>query len=128
MKKSLEVTEFRLKIYPKDFDKVRAFYERELKLPVIHEWNRNTLSRGVMFDVGGTILELLTRDERYSPVVGADLSIEVSDVWSLFDEIKEEDYVTRGLIDNAWGDTSFCITDPEGLKISLFTRHTNISE
>jgi catechol 2,3-dioxygenase-like lactoylglutathione lyase family enzyme len=121
MKELTGVSEFRLKLYPKDFYKVREFYETELGYRVVNEWDRDD-SKGVMFDVGGTVLELLTPETEYKAVVGADVSWEVSDVWQLFEEMKDKPYVIRGLKDNDWGDTSLHIQDPEGFKITFFTK------
>ena len=122
MKDLTRVTEFRLKLYPNDFYVVREFYEKELGYSVTHEWDR-VGDKGVMFDVGGTILELLTPPEGYQPVAGADVSWEVPDVWKLFETMKDKPYILRGLKDNDWGDTSFYIQDPEGFRITFFTRH-----
>ena len=121
----MKVTEFRLKMYPKDFNKVRSFYADELQFNIIHEWNRGEQDRGTMFDVGGTTLELLTQDKPHQPVAGADLSLEIEDVWACYEIIKDKNYLAEGLVDNAWGDTSLRIVDPEGLSISLFTKNEN---
>lgn len=121
MKEMTAVSEFRLKLYPKDFYKVRKFYEAELGYDVVNEWDRPG-SKGVMFDVGGTILELLTPEAEYYPVVGSDVSWEVGAVWQLFETMKDKPYVIRELKDNKWGDTSFLIQDPEGFKITFFTK------
>ncbi len=127
MNELTNVNEFRLKLYPKDFYMVREFYETELGYSVIDEWDRPD-SKGVMFDVGGTILELLTPKTEYKPIVGADVSWKVSDVWQLFEEMKDKPYVIRGLKDNNWGDTSFHIQDPEGFHITFFTKTSRKDE
>lgn len=116
------VNEFRLKLYPKDFYKVRDFYLNDLHFPILHEWDRSDSNKGVMFDVNGTTLELLSPKGEHVPVSGSDLSLGVPDVWALYEELKGKDFVTRGLVDNAWGDTSFRIVDPEGFQISFFTK------
>lgn len=118
----MNVTEFRFKMYPQDFDKVKSFYKDELQFTITNEWDRSAEDRGVMFDVGGVTLELLTRNSKYQSVAGADLSLEVEDVWRTYETMREKSYIARGLVDNAWGDTSFRIVDPEGLSISLFTK------
>ena len=118
----MKVSEFRFKMYPNDFDKVRSFYLEELGFSILNEWNRSPDDRGVMFDVGGTTLELLTREQPYVPLVGCDLSLEVENINELFESMQDKEYVTRGLKHNSWGDTSFRIVDPEGLSISLFTK------
>jgi hypothetical protein len=115
------VKEFRLKLYPEDFAEVRAFYEHELGYPIIHQWDRPG-SQGVMFSVGSTVLELLTPRPHYQPIVGADVSWKVADVWKLYEAMKDKPYVLRGLKDNSWGDTSFHIQDPEGFHITFFSQ------
>ncbi len=116
------VTEFRLKLYPKDFRKVRAFYEITLGLPMIRDWDTAT-SKGVMFQVAGTVLELLSPPADHVPVAGADVSWEVADVRALWEEMKSTQPIVHVLRDNSWGDTSFCISDPEGFQITFFTKH-----
>ena len=115
------VTEFRLKLYPKDFYKVREFYEQELGYTVTNEWNRPD-SKGAMFDIGGTTFELLTTETEFKPIASGDVSWRVKDVWKLYESMKDKPYVMRGLQDNAWGDTSFHITDPEDFLITFFTQ------
>ena len=43
-------SEFRLKLYPKDFKAVRGFYEATLGFPVLNEWNRGEADQGVLRD------------------------------------------------------------------------------
>jgi uncharacterized glyoxalase superfamily protein PhnB len=76
-----------------------------------------------MFNVGGTILELLTPEDGYKPITGCDLSLEVPDVAELWEQMKNGDNILHPIRDNSWGDTSFRIADPEGYAISFFTRH-----
>jgi uncharacterized glyoxalase superfamily protein PhnB len=117
------VNEFRLKLYPKDFALVRSFYEQRLQFPIINEWDRGDDDKGVMFDVGGTILELLSPEDGYKPITGCDLSLEVPDVAMLWEQMKSGSNILHPIRDNDWGDTSFRIADPEGFAISFFTRH-----
>jgi uncharacterized glyoxalase superfamily protein PhnB len=114
-------TEFRLKLYPQDFTKVRAFYEQTLGFKVMSEWDRSEDDRGVMFRVGPAILELLSPENDYKPVQGADLSLGVTDVQNLWSELQTKAEVVFELRDNPWGDTSFCIADPEGFQLTFFS-------
>lgn len=123
MNKPVVVKEFRLKLYPKDFALVREFYEKQLQFPVINEWDRGDADKGVMFNVGGTTLELLSSEQGYEPVTGADLSLGVPNVAELWGQMKDNQTVLHPLRDNAWGDASFRIADPEGFPISFFTQH-----
>ncbi|MGF7229672.1 MAG: VOC family protein [Candidatus Saccharibacteria bacterium] len=115
------VTGFRLKLYPKDFAKARAFYEQTLGFVVINEWDRGEHDRGVMLQVGPAIIELLTPETNYTPVAGADLSLEVPDVRALWQDLKDRTDVVFVLRDNDWGDSSFCVNDPERFEITFFT-------
>jgi uncharacterized glyoxalase superfamily protein PhnB len=117
----IKVTEFRLKLYPKNFDIIRDFYENFLEFKVIEEWNNGDLDIGVMFDVGGTVLELVSSkaDEK---VYAGYVSLEVSDVLKLWEQLKEYPKQAQDLQHNDWGDTSFSIYDPEGFWITFFTK------
>ena len=50
-----------------------------------------------------------------------DVSLRVSDVQSLWNELKDRSQVIFGLRDNSWGDTSFCIADPGGFRLTFFS-------
>lgn len=118
------VKEFRLKLYPQNFELVRNFYEHTLGFQITHEWDNGPNNKGVMFAVGTTTLELLSPPNGYKPIQGADVSWEVADVKRLWDEMKESVPILHDLRHNSWGDTSFRITDPEGFHISFFTKDT----
>lgn len=118
----MQVTEFRLKLYPKHFLRVREFYENTLGFVVIGEWDRGTQDQGVMFQVGLAILELLSPEDDYRPVTGSGLSLEVPNVSELWVQLKDKVQVIFELRANSWGDTSFCIADPEGFEVTFFTR------
>ncbi len=123
MRRLTDVTEFRLKLYPKNFYLVREFYEKKLGFPIINEWDRGETNKGVMFSVGGAILELLSSGDEHRPVTGASVSLAVSDVWKLWEALKDTGNLTHTLRDNEWGDTSFCMADPDGFEITFFTKH-----
>ena len=116
-----QVKEFRLKLYPHDYDTVRAFYEQFLGFKVTLEWNNSPDNRGVMFDVGGTILEIMVSRSRPKGIT-ASIALEVADVSKLWEEFKNYPKLIHALRDNDWGDTSFAIYDPEGTSITFFTR------
>ncbi|MDO8482260.1 MAG: VOC family protein [bacterium] len=116
-----KVKEFRLKLYPHNFDTVREFYEKFLGFTVTHEWNNAPDNRGVMFDVGGTILEIMVSRTRPKGIT-ASIALEVSDVRKLWEEFMEYPKLIHALRDNDWGDSSFAIYDPEGTSVTFFTR------
>jgi len=116
------VSEFRLKLYSKDFAAMRKFYKETLGFAVLNEWDRGETDQGVMFQVGSAVLEVLTPESAYQPIVGSGLSLEVPDVRELWEQLKDQAPVVFELRDNLWGDTSFCITDPEGFEITFFEK------
>jgi catechol 2,3-dioxygenase-like lactoylglutathione lyase family enzyme len=115
-------TEFRLKIYPKEFEKVREFYEKTLGYRVAKEWNRGEDDLGVMFDTGTAVIELLSPVDLGVPVSGVDVSLHVEDSKKLWERLKNEVEVVKELHHTDWGDTAFTISDPEGFEITYFTK------
>lgn len=118
--KLTKVSEFRLKLYPKDFSKMRQFYEEKLGFKVVHQWGGET--RGVMFKLGTTILEIVEGRAQSSSFRGTGVSLEVKDVHKLWEEFKSYKKTIHKLRRNQWGDVSFSIADPEGFKVTFFTK------
>lgn len=116
------VTEFRFKLYPKDFYKVKDFYENVLSYQIVDSWDSEN-DKGVMFNTGDAILELLTPKDGYKPVQGAGLSLMVKDVWTLWEKLKDHPNIIKplSLHPSSWGDVGFRIADPEGFQITFFT-------
>src|SRR5258708_8454486 len=108
----MNAREMRVKLYVKDFALVEHFYKDLLHLSSVHSWDRGATDRGAMFDTGSGIIELLTANAAYLPVQGCDVSLRVDDVWSLWGELRNQTKVIHALRNNAWGDTSFCVSDP----------------
>jgi catechol 2,3-dioxygenase-like lactoylglutathione lyase family enzyme len=118
----ITVTEVRLKLYPVDFGRARDFYEHFLGFPMVHEWDTDKDDQGVMFRVGPVILELLAAKSS-EPIQGVDVSLEIADVRKLWDKLKSYPKISHALRDNSWGDTSFALLDPEGFRITFFTKN-----
>mgnify|MGYP006056476717 FL=1 len=118
----MRTTEFRLKLYPRDFSLVRSFYHDIVQFPVIEEWDNAPSDQGVMFNTGTAIIELLSNDHQAATVSGCSLSLAVDDVHNLWQKFKEASYIVHPLRNNSWGDTSFAIHDPEGFQITFFTK------
>lgn len=117
-----EIQEFRLKLYPKDFTAARAFYENDVGFAVVGEWDRGDHDKGVMFTVGGAILELLSPEGQHKTIQGVDISLEVADITKLWHQWQGRPNVVFPLRDNSWGDSSFCIAGPEDFKITFFAK------
>ena len=111
-----QVEEFRLKLYVADFSERRHFYEETIGWPIIEQWDH-----GVMYDTGAVVFELVHHlaAEPHNP--SYDVSLRVSDVQTTWNELKDRSEVIFGLRDNSWGDTSFCIADPGGFRLTFFS-------
>jgi hypothetical protein len=115
------VSELRVKLYVSDYLERRAFYGEIIGWPVVSEWNRGPGKRGVMFNTGSAILELLEHLDAMPQPGGCDVSLMVSDVWSLWEILKGKATVVFPLRKNAWGDSSFCVADPGSFRLTFFT-------
>jgi predicted enzyme related to lactoylglutathione lyase len=115
-----KVKEFRLKLFPKDFYKVKDFYENTLGYPITDSWDGDK-SKGAMFDTGVAIIELLTPKTDYVNLQGSNVALMVDDIWKLWDKLKNHPNIVMPLTERPWGDVSFRITDPEGFQITFFT-------
>jgi predicted enzyme related to lactoylglutathione lyase len=115
------VCELRVKLYVPDFNRRRAFYSEVIGWPVATEWNRGPEQRGVMFDTGCGILELLHQQHAEPPSTSCDVSLMVPDVWRLWEDLRSNVAIVFPLRDNPWGDSSFCISDPGGFRLTFFS-------
>lgn len=115
-----QTIQFRVKLYPQDFSKVRDFYEKLLGYPILNSWDGEN-NKGVMFDTGVAIIELLTPKAGYVPVKGVGLSLMISDVWQLWEKLQDHPNITKPFSVSSWGDAGFQIADPEGFLITFFT-------
>lgn len=116
-------TEARFKLYLTGavFDETDRFYSDILSLPVQHRWNHHPHDRGVMFDTGSAIIELINKGEQSGIVSGCGISLAVPNVDELWRYLKKTYADVGSLCDRPWGDTSFTINDPSGLHVTFFS-------
>jgi catechol 2,3-dioxygenase-like lactoylglutathione lyase family enzyme len=117
----MQVNEFRLKLFVRDFEIMREFYTIVLGLEPVGGWDNGSDDCGVLLDTGSGIVELISAGSEYKPVQGCDVSFGVDDVWKLWEELKSQSIV-HPLRQNYWGDSSFCIRDPEGFRLTFFSK------
>lgn len=122
------VYEMRLIIYANDFERMRVFYQDVLGFPVRTSWDRGPRHKGVMFDTGAGVIELMTPAEERRPFAGTSVSIGVPDVWRLWEELHTNVNVCETLHDTPWGDTAFALLDPEGFRLTFFTEHSKLDK
>ncbi|HVR87719.1 MAG TPA: VOC family protein [Planctomycetota bacterium] len=121
--------QFRFCYFTPKYEETVAFYREGLGLPLVDSWDRPPEDRGSLFQAAAGIIEVLLRptgpssplwDDR--PPQGASMVIEVADV----DEIHRRSIekrlpVTQGLTNQSWDHRSFCLREPNGLSLYLFS-------
>jgi catechol 2,3-dioxygenase-like lactoylglutathione lyase family enzyme len=120
----MQASELRLILHVKDFDKSVHFYENLLGMQRITAWVHDT-GPGIILKAGpGRTLELFgpPPGEEQTRQIGAGLNIgiQVDNVDEWHDRLQQTGVtIARGLVDNPWGDRSFGLDDPDGVRIWL---------
>jgi catechol 2,3-dioxygenase-like lactoylglutathione lyase family enzyme len=109
----------RIMIYTPTIEISLNFYQSVLGFKIVEEFEH-----GVMLDTGSSIIELLkTEDlEKISLYSKVSLSLEVDDVYELWEKLQKSSNIKFVLRHNSWGDTSFAIKSPENSTIIFFTK------
>jgi uncharacterized glyoxalase superfamily protein PhnB len=118
--KGSRASELRVMLYPTNYSRSRQFYLDTMAWTLKHEWDHSD-SKGVMFDTGCATIELLWPEDFESNPGKCNLSFRVTDVWSLWSDMSKKAPVVFALRQNTWGDDSFCVSDPDGNKLTFFT-------
>ena len=122
--------QFRFGYFTPKYEETVAFYREKLGLPVIESWDRNPDDRGTLFGAASGMIEVLIFpgsgqcdhlwDER--PPQGAFVVIEVDQVESLYQCAVEKGLpIQQELKDRYWGHRGFCVREPNGLTLYLFS-------
>ena len=128
------MTQFRFAYFTPDFESTVAFYRDDLELPVVGSWDRGPDDRGALFGAASGIIEVLARpqsgvsshlfDDR--PPQGAFMVIEVADVEELHRKALDKNLpIQQELKNQSWGHRSFCLREPNGLTLYVFTAMTD---
>jgi len=128
------MTQFRFAYFTPDFESTVAFYRDDLELPVVGSWDRGPDDRGALFGAASGIIEVLARpqsgvsshlfDDR--PPQGAFMVIEVADVEKLHRKALDKNLpIQQELKNQSWGHRSFCLREPNGLTLYVFTAMTD---
>jgi catechol 2,3-dioxygenase-like lactoylglutathione lyase family enzyme len=116
--------EFRFIFRAKDYGASVAFYRDGLELPIVDSWDRGPAEKGTLFQAGSGIIEVLALapGAEYVPLQAGELAYQVEDVDEWYRRIREKGLPIRGeLADKPWGHRTFSLTDPDGLKVILFS-------
>jgi catechol 2,3-dioxygenase-like lactoylglutathione lyase family enzyme len=116
--------EFRFIFRAKDYEASVAFYRDGLELPIVDSWDRGPAEKGTLFQAGSGIIEVLALapGAEYAPLQAGELAYQVEDVDEWYRRIREKGLPIRGeLADKPWGHRTFSLTDPDGMKVILFS-------
>lgn len=123
----LHPLEFRAMLVVADFPASLRFYETLLGLRRVMAWD-NGHGPGALLSLGpGRTLELRGAQPAGGQVTGAApgerlmLGIAVADAQAAHDALVAADVaIVRRLKDNPWGDRSFAVRDPDGVRVWVY--------
>jgi len=120
---------FRFAYFAPVYDETVAFYRDGLCMPVVHSWNRSPDDRGTLIGAAAGLIEVLARpqfdaehllDDR-SPQ-GAFMVIELDQVDDVYRRaLSNQLPIQQELGIQSWGHRSFCVREPNGLTLYLFS-------
>jgi|SRR5579859_3368664 len=123
------MAQFRFCYFTPKYEETLGFYQEGLELPLVDSWNRSPDDRGSLFQAALGIIEVLARpigpsshrwDDR--PPQGASMVMEVADVDDVYRRsVAKKLPVTEGLTNQSWGHRSFCLREPNGLSLYIFS-------
>ncbi len=122
--------QFRFGYFTAAYEATIAFYRDDLGLNVVEAWDRDPNDRGTLFQAASGIIEVLARpsagastplwDDR--PPQGAFMVIQVPDVDATYRAITRRGLsVQESLSTKPWGHRSFCLREPNGLTLYIFS-------
>jgi uncharacterized glyoxalase superfamily protein PhnB len=77
-----------------------------------------------LFQAASGVIEVLALHpgETYVPPQGLELSYEVEDVDGWYERVQEKGLpINKGLADKPWGHRTFSVTDPDSIKVILYS-------
>lgn len=128
--------QFRFAYFTRLYETTVAFYRDDLELPVAEMWDRSPDDRGTLFMAASGMIEVLALPTRGQSdhlfdarePQGAFMVIEVDDLDARYRRIQTKTIeIQQPLTDQAWGHRSFCVRDPNGLTIYLYTSSETVA-
>ena len=129
--------QFRFSYFTPEYGATVAFYGDGLGLPILESWDRGLDDRGTLFTAASGVIEVLARPTAtepshfydYRPPQGAFMVIEVDDVDAEYRRAVERRLsIRQELADQEWGHRSFCLVEPNGLVLYLFSTISSSGE
>ncbi len=123
----MEVVDFRIMRYTRQFDAMLHFYRDLLEMRCIQNWKNSGVTGAVLTPgrAGGhATIELLDSKDRplqKGKPANIDLSLEVRDVDAWEDRLRRQGArIVEEIEDKPWGHRAFGIEDPDGLRVTLY--------
>ncbi len=115
--------EFRAVWSPRHFEVAVAFYRDTLAFPVVGGWDRGEDDRGALLGAASGIVELikLAPGQEYVSPAGIGLYVEVDDADAFHAEVAARGLRADAPEDQSWGARQFSVTDPDGVRVTLFS-------
>ncbi len=122
--------QFRFSYFTPLYGETLAFYRDGLGLPVLESWDRSFDDRGTLFSAASGVIEVLARPEGAEPAhlwdrrppQGAFMVIEVDNVDAQYRRALGRGLpIKQELADQEWGHRGFCLLEPNGLVLYLFS-------
>jgi catechol 2,3-dioxygenase-like lactoylglutathione lyase family enzyme len=122
--------QFRFAYFTPEYDATVAFYRDDLELFVLESWDRGPEDRGTLFEAASGVIEVLLRPENQTSShlwddrrpQGAFMVIEVADVERAYERAAAKRLsIQQELTTHPWGHRSFCVREPNGLTLYLFS-------
>jgi catechol 2,3-dioxygenase-like lactoylglutathione lyase family enzyme len=127
------IGEFRIAYFTPAYEATVAFYRDGLELSVLSSWDRPGDDRGTIFAAAAGQIEVLALPEDRPagepvgpwdrrPPQGTTIVLEVDRVEERHRRALERGLpIAQGLTDQRWGHRSFCVREPNGLVLYLFS-------
>ena len=121
--------QFRFGYFTDRYEETVAFYRDGLGWPVVHAWDRSASDKGTLIGAAAGLIEVLAKPNGESdhlfeprPPQGAFMVVEVHDVDAWYAHaVAQALPLQQALTDQAWGHRSFCLREPNGLTLYLFS-------
>lgn len=121
---------FRFTYFTDKYSETFEFYEKTLKFPLAHAWDRSKEDKGALFEAGDGLIEILhlpnsetekTPGLDYRKPQGVFMCIQVFDIDDRFESYKSMGIPFQEKLTNqSWGHRSFSIREPNGLTLFFF--------
>ena len=110
-----------LALYVKDFEKSRRFYQDYLGLKLIYDWDDKNGDKGMKFQAGDGMLEIMSR-QAPCPQGATTVLLEAKNAEACYNQLKDipELVFDEHLTTRSYGKVVFRLADPDGNILSIF--------